>query len=85
MTYLQGKNAFLQSLAFCQTVDSVEIKQSRLIASVRIKVENAIKRMKEFKVFSSTLSNRTNKKQVDDMMVIVCALCNLKPKLRNNS
>ena len=59
--------------------------RSRLIASVRIKVENAIKRMKEFKVFSSTLCNRTNKKQVDDMMVIVCALCNLKPKLSNNS
>ena len=59
--------------------------QSRLIASVCIKAENAIKQMKEFKIFSSTLYNRTIKKQVDDMMVIVCAFCNLKPKLSNNS
>ena len=58
--------------------------QSRLIASVRIKVENAIKRLKDFKVFSDTLCNRTNKKQIDDMLIITCALCNLKPRLINN-
>ena len=55
--------------------------QSRLIASVRIKVENAIKRLKEFKIFTDTLCNRTNKKLIDDMLIIVCALCNLKPRL----
>ena len=44
-------------------------------------VENTIKRMKEFEVFSSTLCNHTNKKQVDNIMVIVCVLCNSKPKL----
>ena len=55
--------------------------QSRLIASIRIKVENVIKCIKEFKTFSETLCNCINKKQVDDMMIIVCALCNLKPKL----
>ena len=52
--------------------------QSRLIASVHIKVENAIKHIKEFKTFSETLCNHINKKQVDDMMIIMCALCNLK-------
>jgi len=50
--------------------------QSRLIASVRIKVENAIKRIKDYKTFTETLNNRTNKKLIDDMMIIVCALCN---------
>ena len=59
-----------------------EAVQSRLIASVRIKVENAIKRIKDFKIFTETLSNRTNKKMIDDM-IIVCALCNLKPTLSN--
>jgi len=34
--------------------------QSRLIASVRIKVENAIKRIKDFKIFSETLCNHIN-------------------------
>ena len=58
--------------------------QSRLIASVRIKVENAIKRLKDFKIFSDMLCNRINKKQIDDMFIIVCALCNLKPRLTNN-
>ena len=58
-----------------------EVMQSRTIASVRIRVENAIKKLKEYKVFYETLCNRINKQIVDDMMVIVCALCNLKQKL----
>ena len=58
--------------------------QSRLIASVRIKVENAIKWLKDFKIFSDTLCNCTNKKQIDDMLIVACALCNLKPRLTNN-
>ena len=55
--------------------------QSRTIASVRIRVENAIKRLKEFKIISETLSNRVNKKIVDDMVMIVSALRNLKQRL----
>ena len=55
--------------------------QSRTIASVRIRVENAIKRLKEYKVLSETLSNRVNKKIVDDMVIVVSVLCNLKQKL----
>ena len=58
-----------------------EAMQSRTIASVRIRVENAIKKLKEYKVFNETICNRINKQIVDDMMVIVCALCNLKQKL----
>jgi len=33
------------------------------------------------KIFTETLSNQTNKKLIDEMMIIVCALCNLKSKL----
>jgi len=52
--------------------------QSRTIASARITVENAIKRLKEYKALSETLSNRVNKKIVDDMVIVASALCNLK-------
>ena len=55
--------------------------QSSTIASVRIRVENAIKKLKEYKVCNETLCNRINKQIVDDMMVIICTLCNLKQKL----
>ena len=55
--------------------------QSRTIASARIRVENAIKRLKEYKALSETLSNRVNKKIVDDMVIVAGALCNLKLKL----
>ncbi|XP_065894613.1 uncharacterized protein [Dysidea avara] len=54
---------------------------SQTIASARIRVENAIKRLKEYKALSETLSNRVNKKIVDDMVLVAGALCNLKQKL----
>ena len=60
---------------------SNEALESRAVASVRIRVENAIKRMKEYKICSDTICNRTNKKLVDDMVFITCALCNLKNRL----
>ena len=50
--------------------------QSRLIASVCIKVENAIKHLKDFKIFLDMLCNCINKKQRDNILIIVCALCN---------
>ncbi len=58
-----------------------KLPESRTIASVRIRVENAIRRLKEFKIFTDTLSNRINKKVLDDMVTISCALCNLKSRL----
>jgi len=58
-----------------------EARQSRSIASVRIRVENAIRRMKEYKIFTETLCNCTNKRIIDDIVIIVCALRNLKDKL----
>ena len=58
-----------------------EATESRTIASVRIRVENAIRRLKEFKLFTDTLSNRINKKLLDDMVIICCVLCNLKTRL----
>ena len=50
----------------------LEARQSRSIASVRIRVENT--RIKENKIFTETLCNRTSKRIVDDMIVVVCAL-----------
>ena len=60
---------------------SDETLESRTVASVRIRVENAIKRMKEYSICSGTICNRINKKLVDDMVIVVCALCNLKNRL----
>ncbi len=60
-----------------------EALQSHTIASVRTRVENAIRRLKEFKIFTDCLSNRINKQIVDDMIVTACALCNLKERLIN--
>ncbi len=60
-----------------------EALQSRTIASVRIRVENAIRRLKEFKIFTDCLSYRINKRIVDDMIVTACALCNLRERLIN--
>ena len=53
----------------------------RKIASVRIRVENALKRLKDYKIFKNTQPNRVNKKILDDMVTIACALCNLQPSL----
>ena len=77
------KRCFLTIPSFLNegTLGAQEARQSRSIASVRIRVENAIRRVKEYKIFTETLCNRTNKKIVDDMVVVVCALCNLKEKL----
>ena len=58
-----------------------EVLESRAVASVRIRVENAIRRLKEYRIFSGTLCNRLNKEFVDDMVLVTCALCNLKNRL----
>ena len=77
------KRCFLTIPSFLNggTLAAQEARQSRSIASVRIRVENAIRRIKEYKIFTETLCNRTSKRIVDDMIVVVCALCNLKEKL----
>ena len=56
-----------------------EAIHSCAITRVRIRVENAIKKLKEYEVFTETLYSRINNQIVDDMMIIVCALCNLYP------
>ena len=77
------KRCFLTIPSFLNggTLAAQEARQSRSIASVRIRVENAIRRIKEYKIVTETLCNRTSKRIVDDIMVVVCALCNLKEKL----
>ena len=83
MGSLCTKRCFLTIPSFLSEgrLTAQEGMQSWTIASVRIRVENAIKRLKEFKILSETLSNRVNKKIVDNMVIIVSALCNLKQRL----
>ena len=61
------KGCFLTIPSFLNegTLAAQEARQSRSIASVRIRVENAIRRIKEYKIFTETLCNRTNRKIVD--------------------
>ena len=51
------------------------------IAGVRIRVESAIKRLKDFHAVSGTSPNCMNKKILDGMVIVACALCNLMPPL----
>jgi len=53
--------------------------QSQTIASAGIRVENAIKWLKEYK--AKTLSYQMNKKIVDDMVIVAGALYDLKQNL----
>ncbi len=71
------KRCFLSGRKFNER----EALESRTIASIRIRVENAVRWLKEFKIFTDCLSNRINKQIVDDMIVTACALCNLKERL----
>jgi len=58
------KRSFLTNPSFLSggRLSAQEGMQSRLIASARIRVENAIKRIKEYKVFSETLPTASTKK-----------------------
>ena len=81
---LARKQAFLTIPSFLGCTGKLsgeEAVQMRKIASVRIRVENAIKRLKDYKIFKNTQPNRVNKKILDDMVIIACALCNLQPSL----
>ena len=80
---LARKQAFLTipSLRLTGKLSREEAVQMRKIASVRIRVENAIKRLKDYKIFKNTQPNRVNKKILDDMVTIACALCNLQLSL----
>ena len=78
------KKAFLTIPSFLNGASKLtgqQAMETRTIASVRIKVENALKRVKDFKILSSTCPNRINKKILDDTFIIACALCNLQPPL----
>ena len=81
---LARKQAFLTVPSFLRStakLSSVEAVQTSKIASVRIQVENAIKRLKDYTIFRTVQPNRVNKKVSDDMVIIACALCNLQPSL----
>lgn len=78
------KRAFLTIPSFLRGTSQLtgqQAMETRTIASVRIRVENAIKRMKDFRLLSDTQPNRINKQILDDMVIVACALCNLQPPL----
>ena len=78
------KKAFLTMPSFLRGASKLTTQQAietRTIASVRIRVENAIKRLKDFRILSQTLSNRINKRLVDDIVIVAAALCNLQAPL----
>ena len=78
------RSAFLTIPTFLKGASKLtgqQAMETRSIASVRIRVENAIKRLKDFRILSATLPNRMNKRIVDDLFVIASALCNLQPPL----
>ena len=56
------------------------LKQSRKIASVRIHVERAIRRMKTFKIISGIVALKLRHK-LNQIMTIVAVLCNLQDRL----
>lgn len=57
-----------------------EVIQSRRIASVRIHVERAIRRMKSYRILNSIISIKSVKK-MNKVVKVVGALCNLRPQL----
>ena len=57
-----------------------EVTVTRRIASVRIHVERAIRRLKVFKILAGTLPVATLK-NVDDILIVCAALVNLRPAL----
>ena len=62
---LARKQAFLTIPSFLRLTGKVseeEAVQMRKIASIRIRVENAIKRLKDYKIFKNTQPNRVNKR-----------------------
>ena len=56
------------------------LKRSRKIASVRIHVERAIRRMKTFKIISGIVALKLRHK-LNQIMTIVAVLCNLQDRL----
>ena len=78
------KSAFLTILSFLRRASKLTGQQpmeTRTVASVRIRVENTIKQLKDFCLLSAILLNGMNKRILDDILVIASALCNLQPPL----
>lgn len=61
-------------------LSSVAAKSTRQIAQVRIHVERAIERLKDFKVFQGNIP-LTLMPLADQMLIVCAALCNLQKPL----
>ncbi len=63
-----------------KTLHENEIKMTRDIASLRIHVERAIERMKNFKILSHKIDMNAWPR-LQQLLVIVAVLCNMDPPL----
>jgi hypothetical protein len=61
-------------------LDVTEIRQTRSIAKLRIHVERAIERLKNFNMLSHTIPSNCNS-LVNQMITVSAVLCNLLPPL----
>ena len=77
-----GKNTTLNIPAFSKgrSLSHKAVKKSRKIASVRIHVERAIRRMKTFKILSGIIPIRM-RFLLNQIITIVAVLCNLQDRL----
>ena len=81
---IASERAFLTIPSFLHGVAMLTVQQAMetsTTAGVRIWVENAIQRLKDICAISGTSPNRMNKKILDNMVIVACALCNLMPPL----
>ena len=82
--FTESERAFLTIPSFLRGAAKLtgqQATETRTTAGVRVWVENAIQRLKDFHAVSGTSPNRMNKKIPDDMVIVACALCNLMPPL----
>ncbi|XP_041363079.1 uncharacterized protein LOC121378816 [Gigantopelta aegis] len=80
---LANRNATLVIPAFTRgksQLSAREVEQTRKIANVRIHVERAIERLKNWNILSSSMSMHMVPHS-DSIVTICSALCNLQPKL----
>jgi hypothetical protein len=76
----RGATLNMPSFTHGKPLSKKAVARSRKIATVRIHVERAIRRMKTFRILSGIIPIRL-RFQLDQIITVVCVLCNLQKKL----